>query len=172
MAKSPCRIQDISPRYSRAHIEGFRKIHPMLPRGLCQSLPTKDSGLTLANGAAVSAASVFHGRAMKSPRKPCYENTSMKACYCAPNDLHFRAKNLRQSAPQRFQAGRRRLACDAGSAQGQSRRFGHRPATSGLPRSTDIVRSPRYVRVVPITEVAQLMWPKQKAARRRLFNSD
>jgi hypothetical protein len=35
------------------------------------------------------------------------------------------------------------------SARGQSRRFDHRPATSGLPRSTDIARPAGLVRFVP-----------------------
>jgi hypothetical protein len=40
------------------------------------------------------------------------------------------------------------------SASGQSRRFGRRPAPSGPPRSTDIVRPPRHVGLVPIPTVA------------------
>jgi hypothetical protein len=42
------------------------------------------------------------------------------------------------------------------SALGQSRRFDLRPTTSGLPRSTDIIRSLRLVRFVPIPEVGEL----------------
>ena len=36
--------------------------------------------------------------------------------------------------------------------RGQSRHFDRGPAPSGLPRSTDIVRPPRYVGLVPITD--------------------
>jgi hypothetical protein len=39
------------------------------------------------------------------------------------------------------------------SQLGQKRRFGRQPTTSGLPRSTDIVRPARLVRFVPTTEV-------------------
>src|ERR1700676_4452121 len=39
------------------------------------------------------------------------------------------------------------------SLMGQSRRFDPEPATSGLPRSTDIVRPARLVRLVPQAEV-------------------
>jgi hypothetical protein len=46
---------------------------------------------------------------------------------------------------------------------GQSRRFGPLPATSGLPRSTDIIRPARLVRLVPI----QLQ--KSKVASVRIF---
>lgn len=40
------------------------------------------------------------------------------------------------------------------SEMGQSRRFDPLPATSGLPRSTDVVRPVRLVRFVPTAEVA------------------
>jgi hypothetical protein len=39
------------------------------------------------------------------------------------------------------------------SASGKSRRFDPLPATSGLPRSTDVIRPARLVRFVPIPEV-------------------
>ena len=42
------------------------------------------------------------------------------------------------------------------SALGQSRRFDPLPATSGLPRSTDIVRPARLVRFVPTSYIAGL----------------
>jgi hypothetical protein len=37
---------------------------------------------------------------------------------------------------------------------GQSRHFGHRPATSGLPLETDIVRAGRHVSKVPMSDIA------------------
>ena len=46
---------------------------------------------------------------------------------------------------------------------GHSRRSDRRPATSGLPRTTDIVRPARLVRFVPISEVAGLI----RSPRRR-----
>jgi hypothetical protein len=42
------------------------------------------------------------------------------------------------------------------SAMDQARRFGDQPATSALPRSTDIIGPARLVRFVPTTEVAAL----------------
>jgi hypothetical protein len=39
------------------------------------------------------------------------------------------------------------------SAKGQSRHFGRRPTTSGLPLETDIVRTGRHVSYVPQAEV-------------------
>jgi hypothetical protein len=39
------------------------------------------------------------------------------------------------------------------SQLGQKRRFGRQPTTSGLPRSTDIVRPARLVRFVPKPEI-------------------
>jgi hypothetical protein len=36
---------------------------------------------------------------------------------------------------------------------GQSRRFDSQPATSGLPRSTDIARPAGLVRFVPVTDI-------------------
>jgi hypothetical protein len=39
------------------------------------------------------------------------------------------------------------------SVQGQSRHFGRRPTTSGLPLETDIVRTGRHVSKVPKAEV-------------------
>jgi hypothetical protein len=40
------------------------------------------------------------------------------------------------------------------SQLGQSLRFAHLPATSGLPQSTDIVRAVRLVRFVPMGDIA------------------
>ena len=40
------------------------------------------------------------------------------------------------------------------SAKGQSRHFGRRPTTSGLPLETDIVRAGRHVSKVPQHEIA------------------
>jgi hypothetical protein len=40
------------------------------------------------------------------------------------------------------------------SEMGHSRRFGHRAATSGLPRSTDIARPARLVRLVPTNDIS------------------
>jgi len=38
------------------------------------------------------------------------------------------------------------------SEPGQSRRFDREPATSGLPRTTDIIRASRHVSKVPTAE--------------------
>ena len=44
-------------------------------------------------------------------------------------------------------------------AMGQSRRFDPLPATSGLPRTTDIIRPARLVRNVPTGDIARaLLW--------------
>jgi len=43
------------------------------------------------------------------------------------------------------------------SEKGQSRRFGQVPATSDLPRTTDMVRSARHVSKVPLAEVNALI---------------
>jgi len=51
------------------------------------------------------------------------------------------------------------------SEMGQKRRFDPLPATSGLPRSTDIVRPVQLVRFVPLTEVPPGEW--QIRERRR-----
>jgi hypothetical protein len=45
---------------------------------------------------------------------------------------------------------------------GQSRHFDRGPAPSGLSRSTDIVRSPRYVGLVPIATNRGNVWDKQR----------
>jgi hypothetical protein len=42
------------------------------------------------------------------------------------------------------------------TVMGQSRRFGHRPGTSGLHRTTDIVRPARLVRFVPTGDIVLL----------------
>ena len=44
-------------------------------------------------------------------------------------------------------------------AMGHSRRFDPLPATSGLPRTTDIIRPARLVRNVPTGDIARaLLW--------------
>jgi len=55
--------------------------------------------------------------------------------------------NGRQQAGREQEAFRPRIAT---SGMGQSHHFDREPATSGLPRSTDIVRRARLVRLVPI----------------------
>src|ERR1700732_2716330 len=54
------------------------------------------------------------------------------------------------SAPALDERVRFRSSCPL---WGQKRRFELRPATSGLPRGTDIVRPPRQVRLVPTTDI-------------------
>ena len=50
-------------------------------------------------------------------------------------------------------------SCDAAmSGLGQSRHFGRRPTTSGLPLKTDIVRAGRHVAKVPRPEVTRRTW--------------
>jgi hypothetical protein len=48
----------------------------------------------------------FHGRAMKSPASLRYGNTRLKSCYCAPNDLRFRAETSGDSAGAIIQCAR------------------------------------------------------------------
>jgi len=40
------------------------------------------------------------------------------------------------------------------TGSGQTRRFGHLPMTSGLPRSTDIFGAGRHVSKVPTTDMS------------------
>ena len=60
------------------------------------------------------------------------------------------------------------------SELGQKRRFGGQSTTSGLPRTTDIVRAARYVSTVPTTEVVHLpsctMESLKDTERRRALN--
>jgi hypothetical protein len=42
------------------------------------------------------------------------------------------------------------------SVPGQSRQFGQVPATSGLPRTTDIIRPAQYVSMVPMADLANV----------------
>jgi hypothetical protein len=44
----------------------------------------------------------------------------------------------------------------ATAALGQTRHFGHLPTTSGLPRSTDILRLRRHVSKVPTGDITRL----------------
>jgi len=58
------------------------------------------------------------------------------------------------------------------SARGQKRRLGGRAASSGLPRSTDILSARRHVSKVPISELGAL-WRRATrscAGRRRVAN--
>jgi hypothetical protein len=44
------------------------------------------------------------------------------------------------------------MLADVLTALGQSRQFGCVPVTSGLPRTTDIIRPPGHVSKVPVTD--------------------
>jgi hypothetical protein len=57
------------------------------------------------------------------------------------------------------------------SARGQERRFEVPPVASGLAQSRDIARQARLVRLVPNCDIEDAGAYKQKAARRRPFNS-
>jgi len=59
-----------------------------------------------------------------------------------PSTPRGRMHHLRRDADRRAAGGLK-------SVPGQSRRFSGRPATSGLPRTTDVIRPARLVRLVP-----------------------